>query len=293
MTSYFFILQLVMVGIIGLFVGGFLNSVIYRLPIVLQRNWRVQCRDFLELPKEQIEQFGFTKPASHCPQCKHHLTVWQILPLLSYIWLRGKCFYCNYHISWRYPIVELLTAVLAVTTFYYFPTSEAIMVVMFNWCLLILMILDIEHKLLVDVITIPLIWLGLFANTLNVFTDSKSAILGAIAGYSVPWFISHVYRRMRSMEGVGYGDFKLLAAIGAWLGFKWLVLIMLTSYLLSFTIACFSVIVKRKGWYESFSFGPYITVTSWMMVFWGGGIMHYLAFLAGRYNITLLSMLTS
>lgn len=292
MPSYF-ILQLVIVGIIGLFVGGLLNSVIYRLPIVLQRNWRAQCRDYLELPKEQPERFGFTRPTYHCPQCKHHLTTWQILPLISYIWLRGKCFYCDYYISWRYPIVEILSAILAVMTFYYFPTSEAIMVILFNWCLLVLMVLDIEYKLLVDVITIPLIWLGLFANTLGVFTDSKSAILGAIAGYGVPWFISHVYRRVRSIEGVGYGDFKLLAAIGAWLGFRWLVLIMLTSYLLSFIIACFTVLVKRKGWYEAFSFGPYITVTSWMMVFWGSSVIHYLAFVAGRYNITLLGMLAN
>ncbi|KPJ67316.1 MAG: hypothetical protein AMJ43_05545 [Coxiella sp. DG_40] len=295
MTGYF-ISQLIAAGIIGLLIGGFLNIAIYRLPIMLQNSWRAQCQDYLDLPKETPQaKFNLTTPSFHCPQCKHSLLTWQMLPLISYIWLRGKCFYCNHRISWRYPIVEIFSAVLAVLTFYYFPAVEAWMVMLFNSCLLLLIIFDIEYRLLVDVITIPLIWLGLFVNTLGVFTDSKSAILGAMMGYGLPWLVGSVYRYVRKIEGIGYGDFKLLAAIGAWLGVKWLVIVLLSSTLLSFIIVFAITTIKRKEakWFESFSFGPYAIVVSWIMVFWGSSVVHYLVFLGGRFNIPILGAFAS
>ena len=218
--------------VLGLLVGSFLNVVIYRMPIILQRDWKQQCCEFLEIDDSLSEDknhsvkhevFNLQQPASHCPHCYHKIKPWENVPLISYIALGGKCSNCKAKISLRYPSVEFINGVLsALVAFTFGATWLTLALLIFTWSLLVLTLIDFDHQLLPDDITIPLLWLGLLVNALDLGfgVSLDDAVIGAIAGYLVLWAFYWVFKLTTNKEGMGYGDFKLLAALGAWMGWQ-------------------------------------------------------------------------
>jgi len=213
-----------LVGIIGLLVGSFLNVVIYRLPIMMQQQWRVDCLDYLKIEHStEGETFNLALPKSTCPNCKTPILARHNIPVLSYLWLRGKCATCKNPISARYPTVELLTAILSMSVAWHFGFSQQAAAGLFlTWTLIALSGIDLDHQLLPDVIIFPTLWLGLILSLFNVFTDSQTSIIGAAAGYLLLWSVYHGFNLFTGKEGMGQGDFKLLAMLGAWLGWQYL-----------------------------------------------------------------------
>ena len=209
-------------GALGLIVGSFLNVVVYRLPVMMKRDWDRDCREHHGEPGDDSHEqphFNLLTPASRCPQCNHRITATENIPVISYLFLRGRCADCGTRISRRYPIVELATALLSVVTVLHFGYSiQALAALLFTWALIPLFLIDFDHQLLPDSITLPLLWAGLWLSLFNVFVDSHNSIIGALAGYLSLWAIYHVFKQLTGKEGMGYGDFKLLAAIGAWTG---------------------------------------------------------------------------
>ena len=208
-------------ALFGLVVGSFLNVVAYRLPLALHAQWRGQCREMLELPRSdsEPEQLSLVSPGSHCTHCGHQLAAWENIPLVSYLILRGKCSQCHNRISLRYPLVELFTALIsAIVVWRLGFTWQASGALALSWALIAMSLIDYDEQLLPDAITLPLLWLGLLLNTGGLYTDPVSSIAGASLGYLSLWSLFHLFRLLTGKEGMGYGDFKLLALFGAWLG---------------------------------------------------------------------------
>ena len=223
-------------ALFGLVTGSFLNVVIHRLPRMLEHGWRSQCQDLLAINEDDAAQeeprYDLVQPASHCPGCGHGIAARDNIPVLSYLLLRGRCRHCRIPISLRYPLIELLTAVLSVIVAWRFGvTWQAAAAIPLTWALIALTFIDFDHKLLPDAITLPLLWCGLLLNLGGLFTDLPSAVIGAVAGYLSLWLVYHAFRLLTGKEGMGYGDFKLLAAFGAWLGWQLLPLVVLLSSL--------------------------------------------------------------
>ncbi|MEJ2308648.1 MAG: A24 family peptidase [Gammaproteobacteria bacterium] len=254
----------------GLIVGSFLNVVIYRLPVILERRWRRECREHLDLPDEPQERFSLAFPPSRCPQCQTPIRPWHNIPLVSYLLLGGKCSECKAKIPLRYPLVELLTGLLcafAVWTFGLNLQGAAAVVLL---CFLVaLTFIDLDHHLLPDSMTLPLIWLGLLLNTRSVFTDPVSAIIGAVAGYLVLWGVFHLFRLLTGKEGMGYGDFKLLAAFGAWFGWQLLAQILILSSMAGALIGISLILVRRHEHDVPIPFGPYLALAGVIALFFG------------------------
>ena len=215
--------------ILGLLVGSFLNVIIYRLPIMFKREWRKDCVNYLEEnynakiqlddSSEPKEPFNLVKPDSTCPSCGHQIRAWENIPIISYIFLKAKCSNCKTPISIRYPIIELLSATLAAVCAWHFGFSAAgFTAILLSWALISLAMIDYDTQYLPDQITLPFLWLGLLLNLNNTFTDIESSIIGAIAGYLSLWSVHHLFKLITKKEGMGYGDFKLLALLGAWMG---------------------------------------------------------------------------
>jgi leader peptidase (prepilin peptidase) / N-methyltransferase len=204
-------------------VGSFLNVVAYRLPVMLERDWKQQCLEYLhpDQPQDSVERFDLVVPRSRCPACGHRITALENIPVVSYLFLRGKCSACGTRISPRYPIVEFVTALLSAVVAWKlgwgWPLAAGLL---FTWALIALSLIDFDHKLLPDSITLPLLWLGLLLSLGALFTDMRASIIGAAAGYLSLWSVYQVFRLVTGKEGMGFGDFKLLAAIGAWLGWQ-------------------------------------------------------------------------
>jgi len=274
--------------IVGSVVGSFLNVVIYRLPVSLFADWHQQARDFLveqgELAKapqeEKKEKFNIAFPASHCPACKAGVKPIHNIPILSYLLLRGKCDSCAIKISPRYPIVEAVTGLLtAFVVNQLGVTPEAGLVCILTWSLVCLTMIDSDHTLLPDNITLPLLWLGLIANAFGTFTDLKSAVFGAAAGYLSLWSVYWLFKLLRNKEGMGYGDFKLLAALGAWLGWQALPMIIILSSLVGAIIGIGGILIYGKDKNKPIPFGPYLAIAGWIAFFWGNDLMSsYLQF---------------
>lgn len=265
------VLFLVAVGILGLIVGSFLTVVIYRLPLVLQRQWRGECREFLRLlPESPFETFNLVLPRSQCPHCKHSLKVWHNIPVFSYLWLRGKCGFCKRHISARYPLVEISSAVLSVIVAWHFGLSwQTLAALIFTWSLLALTYIDLEQQILPDNITLPLLWLGLLLSLNTLFIDSHTALIAAAAGYFSLWLVAYIFHCFTGKIGMGQGDFKLLAAIGAWTGWVLLPLVVLLAALLG-SIVGFSLLASKKHKRGiPISFGPYLAIAGWIALIWG------------------------
>ncbi len=262
-------------GLLGLCVGSFLNVVIYRLPEMMQRNWLQQCA---ELRGESIESqpaFNLITPRSVCIHCGHKITALENIPIISYLALRGRCSQCHTHISLRYPAIEVITAFMSGFVAWYFGFGFiTIAALIFVWALIALATIDINTQLLPDDITLPLLWMGLLVNMNNGFTDIYSAIIGAMAGYLSLWAIYWGFRLITGKEGMGYGDFKLLAAIGAWLGWTMLPLVILFSSLIGAIVGIGLIIAAKLKKNIPIPFGPYLVGGALIALFWGDKLNH-------------------
>jgi leader peptidase (prepilin peptidase)/N-methyltransferase len=269
--------------LVGLAVGSFLNVVIHRLPKVMEREWRAQCAELRGEPAPAAERYNLATPASACPSCGHRIGALENIPVLSYLWLRGKCSACGVRISARYPVVEAVTGLLTAYCAWRFGLGwQGLGSMLFVWCMIALTFIDIDTQLLPDSITLPLLWAGLLLNLRGTFTDLASAVLGAAAGYLVLWSVYWVFKLVTGREGMGFGDFKLLAAIGAWLGWKMLPLVILASSLVGAVVGIVLMVVARRGRDVPIPFGPYLAGAGLIALFWGAPLVEsYVATLRG------------
>jgi leader peptidase (prepilin peptidase)/N-methyltransferase len=267
-------LTIVIAGLTGLLVGSFLNVVIYRLPVMLRRSWRQECLEFLELPAEpEQEPFNLAVPLSRCPNCKSAIKPYMNIPVLSYVFLQGKCAQCKNPISLRYPIIEALTAITSGIVAWHFGYGEqTLFALLLTWCLVALTFIDIDHQLLPDAITLPMLWLGLLLSLFNVFTDAHASIIGAAAGYMALWSVYHLFKLVTGKEGMGFGDFKLLGLFGAWLGWQYLPTVILLSTLVGSVIGVTMIIVAGRDRNIPIPFGPYLAAAGWIALLWGEDI---------------------
>ena len=253
----------------GLCVGSFLNVVAYRLPLMLKQQWKTECARISEPDFEpcDIQTFNLCTPSSHCPQCKTPIPWYENIPVLGWLLLKGRCSHCQRSISIRYPLVELLTGLMSLLTVYILGSGlNSILALFFTWALIALTLIDLDEQLLPDNITLPLLWLGLLANTQYIFTTPISAIIGAASGYLILWSIYWIFRILTGKEGMGYGDFKLLAALGAWLGWQILPIIILISALLGALAGISYMFIRKKN--LAFPFGPYLAIAGWITLLW-------------------------
>ena len=264
----------VLMGIVGLLVGSFLNVVIYRLPLMMQRQWRSDCLEYLKLENDvPTDTFNLALPPSHCPHCQTQILARQNIPVLSYLWLRGKCANCKTPISGRYPIVELFTAIASMMVAWHFGYSEqAAAGLVLTWVLIALSGIDLDHQLLPDVILLPMVWLGLILSLLGIFTDSATSIIGAAGGYLLLWTVYHGFKLFTGKEGMGQGDFKLLAMLGAWFGWQYLGLIILLSSLVGAAIGMTLISLNKQQRETPIPFGPYLAMAGWIAMLWGDGL---------------------
>lgn len=274
-------------GLLGLLIGSFLNVAIHRLPIMLERQWRQQCQELFNpaQPLQPQERFDLVMPRSRCPHCSHDIAAWENIPILSFLWLKGKCSACGKAISPRYPAVELLTGILSVGVAWHFGfTVGAAAALVLTWSLIALAFIDVDHQLLPDNITLPLLWLGLLLNVFAIFTPLSSAVIGAIAGYLVLWSVYQLFKLVTGKEGMGYGDFKLFAALGAWLGWQNLPLIILFSSLLGAVVGIGFILLRGRDRHLPIPFGPFLCLAGWVAALWGEPITRFYLQLA-RFGI--------
>ena len=264
---------LLLTGLVGLAVGSFLNVVIHRLPIMMDRDWAAQCA---ELRGEEIapgDTLTLAKPRSRCPSCGHVITAMENIPLLSWLMLRGRCSACGTRIGVRYPLVELLTGLLSAACAIAFgPTLQLVGALVFVWALIALTFIDLDTQLLPDSITLPLVWVGLVINLLGGFTDLESSVTGAVAGYLVLWTVFWGFKLVTGKEGMGYGDFKLLAAIGAFLGWQVLPVVILLSSLVGAMVGIAMIALRSHGREVPIPFGPYLAAAGLIALFFGQAI---------------------
>jgi len=258
--------------ITGLLVGSFLNVVIYRLPRQLELGWRHEALDFLgqNTELEPVAKFNLVYPPSRCPHCETLIKPWQNIPVISYVLLRGRCRACSQAISPRYPAVELLCGLLSAYVIHHFGvTGQGLCALLFTWVLIALTGIDLSHQLLPDNLTLPLLWLGLLVNIGGVYTDLGSAVIGAAAGYLSLWTIYWAFKLLTGKEGMGHGDFKLLAALGAWLGWQQLPLIVLLSSLVGAIIGTVLLLAQGRDGQSTIAFGPYLAIAGWIALLFG------------------------
>jgi leader peptidase (prepilin peptidase)/N-methyltransferase len=271
-TPSFFIL---FVAIIGLMIGSFLNVVIHRLPEMIKRDWLRQCAELRGEVMESQPTFNLIAPRSACIHCGHKITALENIPIISYLALRGRCSQCHAYISPAYPIVEAITALMSGFIAWHFGFSFiTIAALVFVWALIALAVIDLNTQLLPDDITLPLLWLGLLVNINNGFTDIDSAIIGAVAGYLSLWLIYWGFKLITGREGMGYGDFKLLSAIGAWLGWTMLPLVILFSSLIGASVGIGLIIAAKLKKNIPIPFGPYLVAGALIALFWGEKLNH-------------------
>ncbi|MGH8770134.1 MAG: prepilin peptidase [Burkholderiales bacterium] len=263
-----------LVVIVGLIIGSFLNVVIYRLPKMMEREFRAQCAELAGTPMASEPAFNLASPRSCCPQCNRPIPPLENIPVLSYLVLRGKCAQCGRPIALRYPLVEGLSAVLSGYVAWRFGLTVAMAgALIFCWTLIVLTMIDIDTQLLPDSLTLPLIWLGLLLNLNGTFADLRSAVIGAVVGYLLLWSVYWCFKWATGKEGMGYGDFKLLAAIGAWLGWQLLPLTILLSSLVGAAVGITLIVFRRHGRDTPIPFGPYLAAAGLIALFWGRPIM--------------------
>ncbi len=257
-------------GLLGLCVGSFLNVVIYRLPKMMEQDWHAQCAELRGETPSTAGALTLARPRSRCPSCGHQITALENIPLVSYLFLRGKCSNCAALISPRYPIVEAITALLSAYAAWHFgPTLQTIGALLLIWALIALTVIDFDTQLLPDSITLPLLWFGLAFNLLGTHVDIYSSVIGAMAGYLSLWSVFWLFKLATGKEGMGYGDFKLLAALGAWLGWQMLPVIILLSSVVGATIGIGLIVAARQGRNTPIPFGPYLAIAGLIALFWG------------------------
>ena len=263
-------------GIVGLCVGSFLNVVVHRLPKMLDRGWQAQCAELSGEPPPELPPYNLITPRSECPACGHRIAAFENIPVLSFLFLRGRCSACAAPISARYPFIELLTGALtiaAVLRFGVTPTAAAACLLI--WSLIALTFIDFDTQLLPDSITLPLLWSGLLANVVGFVpgVSLRDAVVGAIAGYVALWTIYWLFKLVRGKEGMGYGDFKLLAALGAWLGWQMLPLIVLLSSFVGAIIGIGLVVFRGRDHQIPLAFGPYLAIAGVIALFFGRSLI--------------------
>ena len=263
-------------AVLGLVVGSFLNVVIHRLPRMMEAEWRVQCAELDGKEPPRSDAYNLFVPGSHCPVCKTPLRVRDNLPLLSYFWLGGKCAFCGARISPRYPIIEALTAILsAVVAWRFGLVPGGLLALVFTWTLIALTFIDADTTLLPDSLTLPLLWLGLIVNMWAVFTMLNDAVMGAVAGYLILWSIYWLFKLLTGKEGMGYGDFKLLAALGAWFGWKMLLPIVLMSSIVGAAVGVVLIFLARRGRDIPIPFGPYLAAAGFIALLYGNALVSH------------------
>lgn len=269
----------------GLSVGSFLNVVAWRLPLIMHRDWKRECHEFLELKEPEIEEplasMSLSFPGSACPECGHKIRFWENIPVLSYLFLRGRCSSCGTRISLRYPLIELITGLASLAVAWRFGVSlQTLAALFFTWVLIALTLIDLKEQLLPDSITLPLLWLGVLLSLFGLFTDIKSSVIGAIAGYMILWSVYQLFKLLTKKEGMGFGDFKLLAALGAWTGYSYLPQIILVSSVVGSIAGIGMLILGKTRQQQPIPFGPYLAVAGWIALLWGEQINRtYLSFL--------------
>ncbi len=262
------------ITLIGLAVGSFLNVVIYRLPLMLENDWKSQCRELLEIEAQTEQAVTLSKPASTCPKCQHKIRAWENIPVISYLFLKGKCSQCHTAISIQYPLIEILTAVLSLTVAIKFGVSwQTVFGLILTWSLIAMSVIDLHKLILPDNITLPILWLGLLISLFNIFIDPTNSIIGAIAGYMVLWIIFQTFKLLTGKEGMGFGDFKLLALFGAWLGWELLPLLIILSSASGAIIGITMIAFKKQNRNTQIPFGPYLAIAGWICLIWGQQIM--------------------
>ena len=265
-STYPLELTLILSLVLGLVVGSFLNVVIYRLPLQLQNSWRHDAMDFLgQQPDTETKKFSLVYPPSRCPNCEVLIKPWNNIPVISYLLLKGRCKSCAEPISLQYPAVELICGLLTVAVVYHFGfTVQAAWAILFTWVLVALTGIDVNHQLLPDSLTLPLLWLGLLVNISSTFTPLVDAVVGAAAGYLVLWIVYWAFKLITGKEGMGHGDFKLLAALGAWLGWQQLPMIILLSSAVGALIGTVGILLYGREKQAQIAFGPYLAIAGWI-----------------------------
>ena len=260
--------------VLGLMVGSFLNVVIYRLPVIMEREWQVQAREYLDQPQADTQEpLTLARPASRCPHCGHKIRFYENIPVLSYLLLRGKCSSCGTGISMRYPLVELLTGVLSAVVAWHFGFGwQAATALLLTWALIALSMIDFDHQLLPDSITLPFLWVGLLLSLFPVFVDMRSSLIGAIAGYMSLWAVYQLFKLLTGKEGMGFGDFKLLALLGAWMGWQALPMIVLLSSAVGAILGGALIAIRGRDSQIPMPFGPFLAIAGWIALLWGDRI---------------------
>jgi leader peptidase (prepilin peptidase) / N-methyltransferase len=269
---------LVVVGVFGLAIGSFLNVVIHRLPRMMENEWKAQCAELAGAePAATGPRYNLVVPGSHCPHCGTPLRAIDNIPLVSWVALRGKCGHCGARISARYPIVEALTAALSALIAYRFGFTPAMLLALaFTWTLVALTFIDADTTLLPDDLTLPLLWLGLGSNVFGTFVPLQDAVIGAMAGYLALWSVYWLFKLATGKEGMGYGDFKLLAALGAWMGWKALLPIVLLSSLVGALVGIVLIVLARRGREIPIPFGPYLAAAGLIVLLTGDALTRWL-----------------
>jgi leader peptidase (prepilin peptidase)/N-methyltransferase len=274
--------------ILSLLIGSFLNVVIHRLPKMMEREWKHDCCELLEV-EQQVDSnkpYNLITPNSHCPACEAPVKPWQNIPIISYLFLKGKCANCQTPISVRYPLVELATGLLSgYIAWQWGATPQACAAIVLTWVLIALTMIDIDTQLLPDSLTLPLLWLGLILNSgaffegQGLFVSLEDALWGAVAGYMVLWSVFWLFKILTGKEGMGFGDFKLLAALGAWMGWQALPLVIILSSLVGAVIGIAGIIIMGRDKNVPIPFGPYLAIAGWIALMWGDMITQsYLQF---------------
>lgn len=269
--------------IFGMVFGSFINVVIYRLPIMLEQQWRSQCRELLDEDSassteagEEPVSFNLMSPPSSCTSCETPIKPWHNIPVIGWLMLRGRCAACGAPISMQYPLVEAIGGIMAgIVAYILGPGVEAIAAMAFSWALLTLSVIDLREQLLPDLITIPLMWVGLLLSLFGVFVEVHSALIGAISGYMSLWLIYWIFRLATGKEGLGYGDFKIFAALGAWMGWQALPVIIVMSSVVGAVLGLtlLSTGLQKRG--QRMPFGPFLATAGWITLLWSDQIIHY------------------
>ena len=268
---------LVCTGLLGLVVGSFLNVVILRVPARMEHEWRQQAREILELPAEQEKSPpGIVLKGSHCPSCGYAIRPWENIPLFSYLFLRGRCSNCGVSISWQYPLVEFLTAALSVAVLWMLGFGyEGLAALVLTWVLIAASGIDFRTTLLPDQLTLPLLWLGLLLNTQALYVPLEDAVIGAAAGYLSLWSVYWLFKLATGKEGMGYGDFKLLGALGAWMGWQVLPLVIILSAAAGAVIGLTMILAMGRDRQIPMPFGPYLAIAGWIALLWGDHLIEW------------------
>ncbi len=283
--AYYPWLGISLAGLLGLLVGSFLNVVIHRLPMMMEREWQEQCQQLnnkSEEPSEETLPFNLAVPRSRCPHCQHLITPLENIPVISYLLLKGQCSSCKQPISARYPLLEATTGALSALVVYQFGFDwSSLFLLLFLWTLICLTMIDYDHHLLPDSLTLPLLWLGLLANSFGLFTDLHNAFWGAAIGYLSLWSIYWVFKLLTGKEGMGYGDFKLLAALGAWMGWQMLPVIIIASSLVGAIAGILLMITSGQKSSQPIPFGPFLAAAGLIAMLWGDSLLSSYWQLAG------------